>query len=286
MRYVSIIMSYINKYYVYQSALICILCIHARLYAAEPIVINFSQTDKAIYTKWDASATFTKIQRWAKDYGLDLLADNNPVIDNEAHFVSKYGSKVEINNLDPQRNYTLYIDFVKFKKGEGGIVSRLVIYADNKKISEIKYGEQNQEGLYSVAIPRDCIYDGSVTLLFKEFATTTGVWGIWDMIVTDGELPEQIKLPNIIPPIKSDEEKKIKEVSPEYKRDEIPKRKKKEESGQDKTPDPAKKKDDDKIIDPVVPEIHPPDETRAPKLPEVEKQKDIVPNVKDPDVRD
>jgi hypothetical protein len=268
------------------SAILLLFFSTSLLFAAEPVVINFSPKDKVTYTRWESTASFARIQRWAQTRELVPLADSNPIIDNEAAFVSKFGSTVVINNLDPQKNYTLYIDFVKFSKGNGGITSRLAIYADNKRIAEIKYGDQNSEGLFSVAIPRETIYDGSVALLFKEFATTSGVWGIWDMIVTDEKLPEQIKIAPEIPPIKTDEEKKIREVKPDYNKKDQLKKKAKNAETQETKPEAVKKKDDDKIIEPVIEDVKAPDDTKTPKKPEVDDKSISIPTVKEPDIRD
>jgi hypothetical protein len=171
------------------------------LFAAEPVLLNFESREKNEYTRFEAQADFATIRRWALNRNLSIIPDSPPFADKNAHFVSRAGSFVKIRDLDPNAQYTLYVDFVSYGGGNGSIVSRLDIRCDGEKVSELRFGEQGP-GYVAVPIPRNQTLDGEVTVLFDDFSVSSGVWGIWDMILSDGPLPEKINYVKEIPQIK------------------------------------------------------------------------------------
>jgi hypothetical protein len=251
------------------------------LRAAQTIVLNFEPRDKAIYTHFDDSADFAAIRRWAQNRGLTLLPDKLPVADKRAFFVSRYGSSTTVAGLNPNSAYTLYIDFVSFERGggNGGIVSRLVISCDGEKLAELNFGAQGSEP-YAVAVPRNCSLDGTVTIRFEEFATTNGVWGIWDMILSDGPLPQTVDYKAEVAPIK-DSSGDAPDARGGNKDKPVKKTGVKEPTGK---PAPKLDKEPKDVVEPTtkpVEETKSPDATKAepPKVPG-------APAVKDVDIRD
>jgi hypothetical protein len=251
------------------------------LYAVQTVVLNFEPRDKATYSHFDDFADFATTRRWAQNRGLTLLPDSPPVADKRACFVSRYGSSATVAGLNPNSAYTLYIDFVSFERGggSGGIVSRLVISCDGEKLAELNFGAQGSEP-YALHIPRNCSLDGTITVSFEEFATTNGVWGIWDMILTDGPLPQTVDYKAEVPAIKDSsgdapDARAGKQNKPVQKTDP------KEPAGK-----PAPKLD--KVPKDVVePTTKPVEETKSPDTKKTEPPKvPGGPAVKDVDIRD
>jgi hypothetical protein len=260
----------------------CIIIFSINAYAETPaLVINFEPRDAVIYKGWEATADYSMIRRWAQNRNLQLLDDRQPLVDKKAAFVSKLGSTVEISSLNPNAHYRLFIDFVSFSGGSGGIVSRLVISGDGEKLAELNFGDQNGPEPYVLEIPRNLIFDGKVVLSFDEYATTYGVWGIWDMILTDGELPKTIEYKKELPVIKDSAGKAP--VAPKGKKTE-----KVQTKTPIETPAPKENKDVKDVIEPTinpVPDTKSPDpaKTEPPKLPE--SPKTVEPKAPDADIR-
>lgn len=276
------------------AVLFSICMIYSDVYAQQepvkpqaPVVINFMRNDNVPYTRWDAVADYNKIKRWAQTRHLEVIPDSEPVVDKTAAFVSQYGSGVSIDNLDPNRNYTLYIDFVSYKGGNGGITSRLVITAEDERLAELNFGENNSGGYYRIQIPRNIVFDGKLDLKFDEAATTSGVWGIWDMVLTDGELPSTMSVKKTKPEVTDKSDKILDDKgSPrkKIKRREVVNRK---QTG----PEPKENKGAGKIVEPAIKDIQEPGkpgepQMKKPESPEINEKNVKEPSVKVPDIRD
>jgi hypothetical protein len=255
---------------------VCMLIIiPSEIYAAEPILLNFESRETNEYTRFDALADFATIRRWALNRNLSVIPDNPPFADKSARFVSRSGSSVKIRNLNPNSQYTLFIDFVSYGGGNGGIVSRLDIRCDGEKLSEFRFGEQGP-AYFAMPIPRNCSMDGEITISFDEFSSSSGLWGIWDMILSGGALPDKITYVKEIPAIK-DSSGNAPDPKGGKKDKPVPKK---------EVPGPAAKPSAKPVIEPKdviipeskdIPEIKKPDpaKTNVPKLPDTPKVKDV-----------
>jgi hypothetical protein len=256
------------------------------------IVMNFDEQDNVKYSRWDAVADSIKISRWAQTRKLEPIPDRGPIIDRKASFVSKFGSTVEVENLNPNKDYILYIDFVSYRKGNGGINSRLSIKADGVNIADIPFGGQNTGKLFAISIPRNLVYDGKLIFLFEESATTSGVWGIWDMMISAGELPPEIAVKKKIPDLLNKEQDQLetKKSGSEKRKHGAGKENKKSE-GTGEKPVPKEKPEEKKIVEPKVKEIN---DLKNPDQPGIKEVIDPVinsgeinePEVQEPDIRD
>lgn len=258
---------------------IMILCtlimVSSEILAAESILLNFESREKNEYLRFDATADFAAIRRWALNRNLSIIPDNPPFADKSARFVSRSGSSVKIRDLNPNSQYTLFIDFVSYGGGNGGIVSRLDILCDGEKLSELRFGEQGAN-YFAVPIPRNLSMDGEITVSFDEFSASSGVWGIWDMILSDGALPEKINYVKEIPSIK-DSSGNAPDLKGGKKDKPVPKREVKSPDVKPSAKPVVEPKD---VIVPEskdIPEIKKPDpaKTNVPKLPEAPKVKDV-----------
>ena len=254
---------------------------------SEPVTINFMNNDKVLYTRWEAVADYNTIKRWAQTRHLEVVPDSQPVVDKTAAFVSHYVSKAEIRNLDPNRNYNLYIDFVSYRGGDGGITSRLVVSAEGEHLAEFSFGDTKAAGYYRIAIPRNIIFDGTLELLFEEAATTSGVWGIWDMVLIDGDLPAAMSVAKVKPEIQNKNQNIIEDKNNNKKN-----KKHREVVNRKQTgPDAKEKKDDIKIIEPAIKDMIEPKKPdipgqKVPENPGFDESKLKEPKVNESDIRD
>jgi hypothetical protein len=130
-----------------------------------------------------------------------------------------------------------------------------------------------KDGMVPIEIPYELLFSDELEVKFTEYAKDPGLWGVWDVIVSEGSLPESIE------PEKA--EKPLKEMG---KKDTVKKEQKKEEFKPANEPKPMEnKKNDDKIIEneqkleepkepnpvlpPVVPDLKPIDPPEVKALP-------------------
>ena len=156
------------------------------------IVFNFDN-DNFNNLGWNNSVEYNKLTEWGKEFNMTLIDDKKPVANRKASFVAPAGATFKVYGLKPHVTYNLWIDFVSYKFTKmPGISSRLKIYADNRQIDEIVWGNYNTETMYKIEIPLDLTYDGEVSILIKEFSLNYGYWGMWDLIISSGDLPDSI----------------------------------------------------------------------------------------------
>lgn len=251
--------------------------------SAKQVIMNFAPADPVTYTRFENSADNKTIQHWAKNRGLDLVHDLDPLVDNRAFFVSPYGSLVKINGIMPSKPYFLYVDFVRYKGGNGGLSSRLVVKADGEKVYECVFGDVKELSYVAIEIPRNLVYDGEVTIEFQEYAATPGIWGIWDMILAEGELPKKIDYSQAAADL-IDSAKKILE-----KKEDPAKEKAKTPDSVIANPEAKVKEDDTKVIEPVIDDVTDttkPDEPKnnSPEFENPAEPKEVV--SPDVDIRD
>ncbi len=136
---------------------------------------------------WREAMTFRELAQWARAYGLKPRRNAPPLETGAARFVSKFGSTVKFEGLDPFRRYRIFIDFVTYDALEkNDINARLEVSADREKIGEFAFGAPGRaENPVCLEIPWHLTMDGSVDICFREFSAEGGFWGVWDMVVTD-----------------------------------------------------------------------------------------------------
>jgi len=273
-------------------AVFCVMIIHAAVFAEKTVTVkdirylNFDKKDNAQYVHWDNRADLSRIEQWASNRHLTVLKDIYTIRDGTAAYVSPFGSDVKLSGMNPNASYSLFIDFTVFRGGNDGILSKCVISADGRKLASVNFGEVPPYQPYEVVIPRDLYYDGDVVIRFEEFATTQGVWGIWDMVLSTEGLPAGTLTPVAEKPVIKDKIPAVAEPGRKKSQTE-----KKAVSTKEKQVKPAPVKTQVKepsIIEPGVvkePEIREP-EAKEPKtadepgLPSVPLQK------RTPDIRD
>jgi len=155
---------------------------------------------------------YTEIARWAKSQGLNLKADAPPVIDDVAFFTPDYFAEFKIEGYDRNREYRLYIDFVRFDRESAYFNSLIKILGRDSKgkmylIAEVNRQRLKENKIFETLIPYELSYPGRFDIIVREFSDTPGKWGIWDMIITDKKI-DRIDI------IKPDRSEKIKEIVP------------------------------------------------------------------------
>lgn len=153
---------------------------------AEPGTVNLEG--------WRESFTFGEITRWARTYGLKPDKNAGPLADGAARFVSRFGSSVKIEGLDRDRRYGVWIDFVTYERlEENNISARLEVFADREKIGEFNFGSLSRRASpVRLDLPYHITMDGKVEILFREYSSEGGFWGVWDLIVSDAlALPDR-----------------------------------------------------------------------------------------------
>ncbi len=152
-----------------------------------PLVFHAGTADGDLFAGWGPLMGRDEIYNWGKSRGIYLIDDAGPVVDGRARFVARYGSALTITGLRREGRYRLWLDFVRFRRGErAGIDSRLEISMNGRVVKELVFNELPDSGApYVLDIPFDLGQAGRVVVLFREHAASPGFWGVWDAVVTD-----------------------------------------------------------------------------------------------------
>ncbi len=143
---------------------------------------------------WREQMSFREITNWARTHGLKALRPEGSHEGIRASFVSKHGSKVIIKNLDPLRHYYLWVHFVNYAKlTETDIHALLEIRADRERIAHVSFADAMEKSETLVFdIPCHLTIDGKLTLEFREYSSSGGFFGIWNMALSDSIEPPNI----------------------------------------------------------------------------------------------
>ncbi|MFW6366312.1 MAG: hypothetical protein ACOC2H_07565 [Spirochaetota bacterium] len=145
----------------------------------------------ATETGWTNHADTQRLTNYAQSRNMKLIDDMRPVANQKASFIAAPGVTFTITGFKPQKTYHMWVDFVRFTFDKNpGIFSKLMVFVDGRQVDEITWGTLEKEKLYSIELPLDLTYDGSVNVTFKEKAMNYGYWGVWDIIIASGDLPE------------------------------------------------------------------------------------------------
>ncbi|MDA3900171.1 MAG: hypothetical protein PF637_06580 [Spirochaetes bacterium] len=178
------------------------LVIFAGFSVAEKGYLLFQLGDKSALPGpgWINHADSTQLLHWGQSRELNLVEDAAPVTNQKASFIAASSASLHITDLKPHATYTLWVDFVKFRfKKNSGVYSKLHIYADGRQIDELVWGKLSPDTLYQIDLPLDLTYDGDVVITFKEYAMNYGYWGVWDIIIATGDLPDGSYFRGVVP---------------------------------------------------------------------------------------
>ncbi len=166
------------------------------------ILISPSQESAHIsFEGWREQMSFREIKNWARTYGLKALRPEGFNEATRASFISKHGSKVFIKNLNPLRHYYLWVQFVNYALlTETDISALLDICADRELIARLPFAKTIEKpDLFVFEIPCHLSMDGTLTLEFREYSSTGGFFGIWNIALSDS-----IEQPKIFSPKQND----------------------------------------------------------------------------------
>jgi hypothetical protein len=174
------------------------------------IIINPSEKDATTNRLYKIN--YTEIYKWAKPQGLKVKEDAPPVIDGLAFYTPDFFAEFKVEGYDRNREYKLYIDFVRFENGTLNINSLLKIWGRDYSgkmffIAEIKKEILEENKIFDAIIPYELSSPGRFDIIVREYSDTPGKWGIWDIIITDKKI-DRIDL------IRPDASEKMKEIDP------------------------------------------------------------------------
>ncbi len=149
---------------------------------------------------WQLSYGRRHLYDWGRSRGLDIVEDREPVVDNVAAYVSPYGSKIVVPGLTRGKRYRIWIDFVRFR-GDGEFPPCMVrITAAGPggvsiHLADIRPGDLG-EGYYYLDLPLESTIRGGAEISFTEYTPRPGCWGVWDIIIGEGDtLPGRGAIP-------------------------------------------------------------------------------------------
>lgn len=153
----------------------------------------FLPFDKKTSVEYGEILNYKQIYKWGLSNSLYVKPDKKPFIDNHACFLTGENIFIDFKGLSPSQKYYLIIDFVAYNAKKSFINSRLKIYADSNLIEEMRWGEQNNKQVVIIELPSELTYDGIVKIEMIEFSVVKGFWGIWDIALTTGKIPNTKK---------------------------------------------------------------------------------------------
>jgi hypothetical protein len=151
---------------------------------------------------WDGILKSRDIYNWGRSRGGYLIEDRGPVVDGSAAYVSSRGSEIVLRNIKQGCFYRLWIDFVGFRfSGEKNIAEVLRIYIGREDkgyrlLKVIRSIDLHSSKMEYIDIPYGMTQNDTFHIVFGDYSTRNGFWGIWDMVLTTGrEMPASGTLP-------------------------------------------------------------------------------------------
>ncbi len=145
---------------------------------------------------WERILKSREIYNWGRSRGGYLIEDRGPVVDGSAAYVSSRGSKIVLTDIKQGCFYRLWIDFVGFRfSGEKNPpqVLRISIGSEEKGyrlLKIIKFEDLNRKKMEFIDIPYGMTVNDTFDIVFGDYSTENGFWGIWDMVLTtEREIP-------------------------------------------------------------------------------------------------
>ncbi|MCX7678144.1 MAG: hypothetical protein N2316_02895 [Spirochaetes bacterium] len=161
------------------------------------LIIPCQPTENISFIHWHSCLTYKEIHNWARVHGLKAHKSQFADEISHARFISKYGSKIVFENLDPFARYHLWIHFVTYTPlTSHEIAATLEIRAEKESIAHYRFQEilHTNEPVY-IEIPYHLTLDGRLEIEFREHSLSGGFFGIWYMLLTDSaEYPRQISI--------------------------------------------------------------------------------------------
>ncbi len=147
--------------------------------------------------RWSGPLSRNDLREWAAARDLRLVSDAPPLVDDCASMIRDDNATVVVSGMDRNRRYTLWIDFVRFVPARGrAFQSDLKLHARTGDGRYMLLGEYSfgslPRGPVRLEIPYELSAPGRLELRFTEMSTAHGFWGVWDILVSVGELPDRI----------------------------------------------------------------------------------------------
>ncbi|HPS59461.1 MAG TPA: hypothetical protein PK514_15270 [Spirochaetota bacterium] len=138
---------------------------------------------------------YRTINSRAKSMRQTTVDDAAPYIDNIAFFLVQPRIECPVNGLEKGKNYTIFIDFVRYRGKRIPFDGTLKIfikdaYGNEQLIGTVDSSIFYSDKIFSAEIPFNLSYSGSFAIIIHEYSMKTGNWGIWDIIVTSKRFDE------------------------------------------------------------------------------------------------
>lgn len=159
---------------------------------SSPIVINpGSDREGERMRGWRHSFSARHIREWGRSRRLVVVDDRGPVVDGMAAFVGPGGSSIAVAGLSRWKRYRIWIDFVRFRDAGSCPPAMLRITASapagaSVMLCELRQGDLG-EGYYAIDMPPETTVRGAVEITFTEYSSRPGLWGVWDIIIAEGD---------------------------------------------------------------------------------------------------
>jgi hypothetical protein len=154
------------------------------------------KTWKESASGWGRILKSRDIYNWGRSRGIYLIEDRGPVIDGNAAYLSPEGSKIVLTGIKRGCFYRLWIDFVGFRLyGEKNLseVLRISIGSEEsgyRLLKVIKFTDLDSGKMEYIDIPYGMTVNDTIDIVFGDYSTKNGFWGIWDMVLaTERKMP-------------------------------------------------------------------------------------------------
>jgi hypothetical protein len=165
-----------------------------------PIIINPGAKNQNPAIIWNKLLSKNELFEWGRGMGLFLYPDSEPIINNIAGSIPKYGVQIPLEGFEINKYYRVYIDFVKWRNPSADSFPYVLkILGDSgngyRSLAEISVKDIPKNNTFFIDLPIDMTVTGKLNLMLRELsAPENGYWAVWDIIVT-----ERNNLPQIVP---------------------------------------------------------------------------------------
>lgn len=139
---------------------------------------------------WLMPFTMAYMREWGRSRGLAVADDRGPVVDNSAAYVGPRGSSIMLDGLARGGRYRMWLDFVRFRSSKHSPPAVLKIFASAPRVASrllaaVRFADIG-DSYYAVDLPLEITIGGRAEIRFVEFSREPGMWGVWDIIISDG----------------------------------------------------------------------------------------------------
>ncbi len=149
--------------------------------------------------RWASIINRNSLYEWGRGRGLYLVPDAPPAVDDYAGMIHRYGTRIAFEGLNPSKSYYLHADFVQWRVEAGTKPAEILRISSVENgvsalIAEVRSSDLAPGESFCIAVPYRFTVKGRIDLLFRETGARPGVWGMWDIILSESE-----KKPETIP---------------------------------------------------------------------------------------